>query len=249
MTNAKLSPLKQAFLALQDAQERVRALEAERNEPIAIVGIGCRIPAADDGGPEAFWTLLAEGRDAVSDALPARWRSVHAPAEDVPHRAHFAALLKHCDEFDAAFFGISPREAASMDPQQRLLLEIVWEALENASIAADSLYSSSTGVFVGIAGSDYSLLRVKTMSPAEIDGHFGSGLAHSIASGRISYLLGLRGPSLSIDTACSSSLVTVHLAVEALRRQDCNLALAGGVNVIVSTEASRTFSEFGNAGR
>ena len=245
MTNAKLSPLKQAFLALQDAQERVRALEAERNEPIAIVGIGCRIPAADDGGPEAFWTLLAEGRDAVSDALPARWRSVHAPAEDVPHRAHFAALLKHCDEFDAAFFGISPREAASMDPQQRLLLEIVWEALENASIAADSLYSSSTGVFVGIAGSDYSLLRVKTMSPAEIDGHFGSGLAHSIASGRISYLLGLRGPSLSIDTACSSSLVTVHLAVEALRRQDCNLALAGGVNVIVSTEASRTFSESG----
>ena len=144
-----------------------------------------------------------------------------------------------------SFSASPPREAAGIDPQQRLLLEVSWEALEHAGIAPTSVYGSATGVFVGICTSDYSLLRLATTSLSEIDGHFGSGMAHSIASGRISYLLELRGPSLSIDTACSSSLVAVHLASEALRRGECGLALAGGVNLILSTEASRAFAQSG----
>jgi acyl transferase domain-containing protein/acyl carrier protein len=239
------SSLRDAFLALQDAQERLAALKAELREPIAVIGLGCRIPGAPDPSPEGFWDQLQGGRDAVSAALPARWRDVGAQAREVPEPAHHAALLGAPDQFDEAFFGIAPREAASMDPQQRLLLEVAWEALEHAGIAPPSLYGSATGVYVGICTSDYSLLQLATTPLAEIDGHFGSGAAHSIASGRLSYLLGLRGPSLSIDTACSSSLVAVHQAIEALRLGDCDLALAGGVNVILSTEASRSFAQAG----
>ncbi|HEY4974435.1 MAG TPA: type I polyketide synthase, partial [Steroidobacteraceae bacterium] len=154
-------------------------------------------------------------------------------------------MLGQVDRFDAEFFGIAPREAAVMDPQQRLLLEVSWEALEHAGIAPTSIYGSATGVYVGICSSDYSLLRLATTPLSSIDAHFGSGSAHSIASGRISYVLGLQGPSVSLDTACSSSLVAVHLAVEGLRRGECSLALAAGVNVLLTTEGSRTFSQAG----
>jgi len=242
---SELSPLKQAFLALQEAQQRIAALEAARTEPIAIVGIGARIPGAEDG-PEAFWSLLRDQRDAVSDRLPARWRELQAAgAEEMPDSARYAALLERPDLFDAEFFGISPREAAGIDPQQRMLLEVTWEALEHAGIAPTALYGSKTGVFVGIAASDYSLLRLATTDRTEIDGHFGSDIALSIAAGRISYVLGLRGPAMSLDTACSSSLVATHLACDALRRNECTLALAGGVNAILSTEGSRTFAKSG----
>jgi acyl transferase domain-containing protein/acyl carrier protein len=240
-----LSPLKQAFLAVQDAQARIDVLESARVEPIAVVGIGCRIPGAE-GGADGYWDLLRNGSDAVSTGLPERWRELHAAGADgLPRAAEFAALLQHPDRFDAEFFGISPREAASMDPQQRLLLEVSWEALEHAGISPQALYGSATGVFTGICTSDYSLLHIATRPPADIDGHFGSGSAHSIASGRLSYILGLRGPSLSIDTACSSSLVAAHLACAAIRRGECDLAIAGGVNAIFTTEASRTFSVAG----
>jgi acyl transferase domain-containing protein len=242
----ELSPLKQAFLALQDAQARIDELESARTEPIAVIGIGCRIPGAE-AGVESYWDLLRNGRDAVSAGLPERWRELRASGagDRLPQAARFAALLQHTDRFDAEFFGISPREAVSMDPQQRLLLEVSWEALEHAGLSPQSLYGSSTGVFTGICTSDYSLLQLATTPPEQIDGHFGSGSAHSIASGRLSYILGLRGPSLSIDTACSSSLVAVHLACEAIRRGECDLAIVGGVNAILTTEASRTFAVAG----
>ncbi|HVY18070.1 MAG TPA: polyketide synthase, partial [Rhodopila sp.] len=237
------SPLRQAFLALQDAQERVAALEAERNEPIAVIGLGCRMPGGES--VDAFWDMLHRGHDAVSTDVARRWHDIRAEAEDAPDTIRHAALVDAPDQFDAEFFGIAPREAASMDPQQRLLLEVTWEALEHAGIAPTSLYGSPTGVYVGICTYDYSLLRLATTPLSDLDAHFGSGTAHSIASGRISYLLGLRGPSLSIDTACSSSLAAIHLAIEGLRRGECGMALAGGVNLILTTEASRTFARAG----
>jgi acyl transferase domain-containing protein/NADPH:quinone reductase-like Zn-dependent oxidoreductase/acyl carrier protein len=247
MSNStELSPLKQAFLALQDAQARIAALESARTEPIAVIGIGCRIPGAE-AGVAGYWDLLREGRDAVGSGLPDRWREIQACGADdrMPDATRFAALLQRQDRFDAEFFGIAPREAASMDPQQRVLLEVSWEALEHAGISPQSLYGSSTGVFVGMCTSDYSLLQIATTQPMDIDGHFGSGSAHSVASGRLSYILGLRGPSMSIDTACSSSLVAAHFACDAIRRGECDLAIVGGVNAIFTTEASRTFAAAG----
>src|SRR5262245_53399988 len=130
MNASGLSPLKQAFLALQDAQERAAALEAEKNAPIAIIGIGCRVPGATGICPAGFWQLLAEGHDAVSAALPQRWRETGVRAGEIAEHTEYAGLLSLPDQFDADFFGISPREAMSMDPQQRLLLEVSWEALE-----------------------------------------------------------------------------------------------------------------------
>jgi acyl transferase domain-containing protein/acyl carrier protein len=246
MSASELSPLKRAFLALQDAQLRIASLEAVQSEPVALIGVGARIPGAENG-PDAFWSLLENGCDAVDESLPQRWHELGAPGADeqMPPLTRFAALLRRQDLFDAEFFGISPREAAGMDPQQRQLLEVSWHALEHAGIAPSSLYGSRTGVFVGLTGSDYSLLRLASMSPTEIDGHFGSDVAHSIATGRLSYILGLRGPSVSIDTACSSSLVSIHLAAEAIRRGECDLAIAGGVNAVLTTEASRSFARAG----
>ena len=145
------------------------------------------------------------------------------------------------DLFDPEFFGISPREANSLDPQQRLLLEVTWEALENAGRTTKEIMGSLTGVFVGISGSDFYQLMVEA-GQAGIDAYLASGSAHSIASGRLSYFLGAQGPSISIDTACSSSLVAIHLAIQSLRNGDCDLALTGGVNVILTPEATISLS-------
>ncbi|MBD2580663.1 type I polyketide synthase [Oscillatoria sp. FACHB-1406] len=206
----------------------VRA-ETAFNEPIAIIGIGCRFPQASN--PEAFWRLLREGKDAISPAS-ARWEG-----ED------WGGFLTEIDRFDAHFFGISPREVREMDPQQRLLLEVSWEALENAGIPTERLGGSATGVFVGISSSDYSQLRLKTQQ--EPDAYSGTGNAHSIAANRLSYYLDLRGPSLSVDTACSSSLVAVHLAVNSLQAGECDRAIAAGVNLILSPELTQTFTQAG----
>ena len=157
-----------------------------------------------------------------------------------PHRVASqpvrAASLSAIDTFDAALFGIAPREAEGMDPQQRLLLEVGWEALEHAGLAPDGLQESATGVYVGVCSSDYAYLQIKSGDPELLDAHFTSGIAHSVFSGRLSYLLGLRGPSLTIDTACSSSLVAVHLACQGLRNGDCRMAIAGGVNLILAPD-------------
>jgi acyl transferase domain-containing protein len=238
-----LSPLKQALLALDRAQARIEELENSSHEAIAIVGIGCRIPGGENG-VEGYWRLLQEQKLAVSDGVATRLAD-SLQGRTLPPSARRAALLDRVDLFDPRHFGISPREAVGMDPQQRILLEVCWEALEDAAIDPFSLYQSLTGVYLGIASHDYAQLLSRRGDNGAIDPHFASGIASSVAAGRISYVLGLNGPCLSLDTACSSSLVAVHLACEALRRGECASALAGGVNLILSSEPSIAFAQAG----
>ena len=213
------------------------------DEPIAIVGIGCRFPGGVND-PEAFWRLLEDGRDAVTLVPPERW-DVEALYDPDPAAAgkvttRCGGFLGGVDRFDPAFFGISPREAVSIDPQQRLLLETSWEALERAGIAPDGLAESSTGVFVGVTYQEY---RSLAGGLEKLDGYLGTtGTLTSVAAGRISYVLGLKGPSLAVDTACSSSLVTVHLACQALRSGECSMALAGGVALMLTPTIFIEFS-------
>lgn len=213
--------------------------------PIAIVGIGCRYPGANN--PEAFWQLLRNGVDAISEVPQQRWdvNSFYDPNRATPGKMNtrWGGFLSKVDQFDAPFFGISPREAESLDPQQRLLLEICWEALENAGKAPSKLAGSNTGVFVGISNFDYSQLLAKQVSG--LDAYSGTGNAFSIAANRISYLLDLHGPSWAVDTACSSSLVAVHQACQSLRQGECEMALAGGVNLILTPQLTVTFSQAG----
>ncbi|HWE62333.1 MAG TPA: beta-ketoacyl synthase N-terminal-like domain-containing protein, partial [Chloroflexota bacterium] len=231
----QLSPVKQALLAVETLQARIDAMKRAATEPIAIVGLGCRLPGGA-GSPETFWQLLHEGVDAIS-AVPAdRWDvdAYYDPEPGKPGKmcTRYGGFLDGVDSFDAAFFDISPREAAAMDPQQRLLLEVAWEALEDAGQTREQLAGSQTGVFVGIYNSDYSWLKLA--DPATADVYAGMGTAHSVVAGRLSYLLDLRGPSMPVDTACSSSLVAIHLACQSLRTRESDLALAGGVNLILS---------------
>ncbi len=234
-----LSPLKRAFLALEAAEARVAELERAARAPIAIVGASCRVPGADD--PTAFWRVLESGEEQVGPTPADRWDgdALFDPNPETPGRiaARRAGYLKiPIDRFDAGLFGIAPREAQGMDPQQRLLLEVAWEALENAGKAPNRLERTPTGVYVGLAAGDYANMELKSHDQGLLDSHFASGIAHSIASGRISYLLGLQGPSVTIDTACSSSLVSIHLACQALRSGDCTMALAGGVNLMLAPD-------------
>jgi len=217
-------------------------LVAEVHEPIAIIGIGLKVPGASS--PSEFWSMLIEGRDAIG-AVPAdRWDNAayYDPNPGTAGKMYTerGGFLDRVDLFDADFFGIPPREAARMDPQQRLLIEAAWEALEDAGIAPPSLAGSDTSVFVGISSSDYAQLQMS--DPSLVDAYAGTGNAHSLAANRISYFLDLRGPSVAIDTACSSSLVAVHQAVGSLRKGESSIALAGGVNVLLSPEVNMVFS-------
>jgi acyl transferase domain-containing protein/NADPH:quinone reductase-like Zn-dependent oxidoreductase/SAM-dependent methyltransferase/acyl carrier protein len=233
-----LTPLKRAFLALEEAQARLAAAEGAAREPIAVIGAGCRLPGAD--GPAALWEVLRDGRD-TTGPIPADRFDVDAwydadPAVPGKIATRRGGFLGDVAGFDAGLFQIAPREAQGMDPQQRLLLEVAWEALEHAGLAPDALEGSPTGVYVGVASSDYAYLQLQACDRELFDAHYTSGVAHSVVSGRLSYLLGLAGPSVTVDTACSSSLVAVHQACLALRAGDCRLALAGGVNVILSPD-------------
>jgi 3-oxoacyl-(acyl-carrier-protein) synthase len=240
-----LSPLKRALLAIEELQARLQAVEQQAREPIAVVGLGCRIPGGANG-PESFWGLLREGRSGVREIPRDRWDvdARYDPNPDAPGKiaTRFGGFLDEVDQFDPQFFGIAPREALSMDPQQRLLLEVSWEALEDAGQSPTQLGQSRTGVYFGICGNDYAQLLLERNEPALLDMYYASGIGHSIASGRLSYVLGLQGPSLSVDTACSSSLVAVHLACQGLRNSECRMALAGGVNVILSPEVFSALS-------
>ncbi|MGR9086847.1 MAG: aminotransferase class I/II-fold pyridoxal phosphate-dependent enzyme [Gammaproteobacteria bacterium] len=211
-----------------------------QDEPIAIVGIGCRFPAAPD--VEAFWKLLQDGRDAVSLTPPGRWP--HAACEKTKSGlpvSEWGGFLDRIDGFEPQFFGLSQREAQRMDPQQRLLLEVSWEALEHAGIDPHALAGTDTGVFVAISHQEYWTLQLPNRE--DLDIHACTGNAGSIAANRISYLLDLHGPSMAVDTACSGSLVSVHLACESLRRGECAMALAGGVNLMVKPDLNIAFTE------
>ena len=231
---ANLSPKRLALLALELHTE-LESLRQAQSEPIAVVGIGCRFPGGANG-PEAFWRMLSEGVDAVTEVPKDRWDigRFYDPDPETSGKMYsrYGAFIEDVDRFDAPFFGIAPREAAQMDPQQRLVLEVVWEALEHAGQSPAALSQSATGVFLGVCTYDYSLLQLT--DPRHVETYASSGSAPSILSNRVSYLLDLQGPSLTVDTACSSSLVTVHLACQSLRRKECDVSLAGGVNLMLS---------------
>jgi acyl transferase domain-containing protein/acyl carrier protein len=238
--------LLKAVQAIDSLQSKLDAMERDRNEPIAIVGLSCRFPGSQD--PAAFWRVLSEGVDAVREVPEGRWdkNAYFDPDPSAPGKmhAHYGGFLDQVDLFDAGFFGISGREAETMDPQQRLLLEVTWEALENAGITSTELRGSSTGVFVGITTSDYARLAVANDSTA-LDVYTATGGALNVAAGRLSHVFGLNGPAMAVDTACSSSLVAVHLACQSLRGRECDLALAGGVNLLLTPEAFVCFAKWG----
>ncbi|RIK32671.1 MAG: beta-ketoacyl synthase [Anaerolineae bacterium] len=242
-----LSPLKQALLAVETLQSKLDAVKKAQREPIAVVGLGCHFPGGVNS-PEAFWQLLRDGVDAISEIPAERWDidAYYDADPEAPGKmsTRWGGFVQDVDQFDPQLFGISPREAVSMDPQQRILLETCWKALEHAGQAPDTLDGSRTGVFVGIVNDDYAKLQMAGDGASRIDTYYGSGVGRSIASGRISYVFGLQGPSVSIDTACSSSLVAIHLAVQSLRNQECDMALAAGTNTILSPETSIALSKY-----
>lgn len=231
---AKLSPQKLALLAAQ-LQTRLETLERSRSEPIAIVGIGCRYPGGIDG-PASFWELLRRGGDAISEVPSHRWDidAFFDADPDAPGKmtTRWGGFLDGVDKFDARFFGISPKEASRLDPQQRLILEVAWEALERAGQSREKFGGSATGVFVGVYGHEYSSLHANALN--SVDPYTGPGTALNVVAGRLAYLLDLKGPALVVDTACSSSLVAVHLACQSLRHGECSMAIAGGVNVMLT---------------
>ena len=232
-----LNQQQRALLAVINAEKRLAAREHAAREPIAVIGLGCRVPGGDN--PAGFWQLMQDGVDAITP-VPDRWdhAAFYNPDPDKPGciATRSGGFLRGVDQFDPALFAIAPREAEGIDPQQRLLLEVAWEALEHAGQAPDRLQDTPTGVYIGAGSSDYAYLQLKSGDVGLLDAHFTSGVAHSVFSGRLSYLLGLRGPSLTIDTACSSSLVAVHLACQSLRNAECRMAIAGGVNLILAPE-------------
>ncbi|MFL9462648.1 MULTISPECIES: type I polyketide synthase [Scytonema] len=238
---SQLSALQQSLFVVQKLKSKLTEIENAKTEPIAIIGMSCRFPGGAND-PERFWQLLHEGADTISEVPAQRWNinDYYDPNPDALGKMYTrtAGFLNEVDQFDPLFFGISPREAVSLDPQQRLLLEVSWEALENAAQPSNQLSSSQTGIFVGIGQNDYAQLQIKLGDPTRIDAYTGTGNGFCFASGRLSYVLGLQGPNMAIDTACSSSLVAVHLACQSLRAGECNLALAGGVQLILSPETT-----------
>jgi acyl transferase domain-containing protein len=244
MTRETQSTIKQALVELRALRTRAEVAEGTLRVPIAVTGMALRLPGgATDAA--SFAEILWRGVDTVSDIPAARWAldDYYADDPNAPGKmtTRFGAFVDDVDQFDAAFFGISPREAASMDPQQRLLLELAWEAFEDAGVAPDTLKGSRSGVYVGLGNCDYG--RAIFPNRDLIDSYFATGTSYSVAAGRIAYTLGLVGPAVTVDTACSSSLVALHLAVQALRLRECDAALVGGANLILSPELNVSFTK------
>jgi phthiocerol/phenolphthiocerol synthesis type-I polyketide synthase A len=240
----------EALRKIDDLTARLEIAEKGDTEPIAVVGMGCRLPGGADT-PDQFWRLLQDGGNGIVGVPSGRWNADAFYSDDhsvpgtiVSKEGGFLTSWRP-DEFDAEFFGISPREAAAMDPQQRLLLEVTWEALENAGITAPMIRGTQTSVFVGMTTYDYTLTLAGRLPPEEVDPHVPFGNAANFAAGRLSYFLGAHGPAVVLDTACSSSLVTVHLACQSLRRRESDQALVAGVNLMLSPENSVATSRWG----
>lgn len=223
----------------------LQELRKRASEPIAVIGMGCRLPGGANT-PGEFWKILRDGVDTIEEVPSERWNleEFYSPDPEEPGKAYIreGGFIKDVDLFDPQFFGITPKEANTMDPQQRLLLEVTWEALENACQSPEELSGSRTAVFIGMCGNDYSQMMLSAGND-RLTGYMASGSAHSIAAGRLSYFLGLQGPCLTIDTACSSSLAAVQMGFQSLRRRECNLAIVGGVNLILSPELMVVFSK------
>ncbi|MCH9699427.1 MAG: SDR family NAD(P)-dependent oxidoreductase [Gammaproteobacteria bacterium] len=229
-------------------EKRLEAAQNTVNEPIAIVGMSCRFPGAETG-LESFRQLLETGTDAITSMPQWRWQldDYYAAEPESSGKMYVreGGFINNLDYFDAGFFDISPREAMAMDPQQRLWLEVCWEALEDAGIVTEHLYGTQTGVFVGASSFDFAAIMAKKLPLNEVDAYLGTGASLNILAGRLSYYLGLTGPSMALDSACSSSLLAVHHACQSLRSKECELALAGGVNAILAPETYVAFCQAG----
>lgn len=219
---------------------------ADDGEPhaVAIIGMGCRFPGGIDS-PESFWQLLVAGRDAVTPMPEARRRLMGLNDGEAGKGTEHGGFLADVDQFDPMYFRIPPTVVNEMDPQHRLLLEVVWEALEDAGHPPATIAGTRTGIYVGIFSHDYEMLQVRKRDPASLNAYFSTGNAISIAAGRLAYMLGARGPTLSVDTACSSSLMAIHLACQSLRLGESRLALAAGVNLILAPQLTAAFANAG----
>ncbi|MFM8332695.1 MAG: type I polyketide synthase, partial [Candidatus Methylumidiphilus sp.] len=243
---SSVSPEQPYLEALKKASTKIKELLNENaalrgRGPVAVVGVGCRFPGGADT-PAQFWEMLAEGRDAVAEIPQERWDLAQwwDADPDAPGKSYVktAALLADVKGFDAGFFSITPKEAEAMDPQQRLLLEVSWEAFEDAGFDARRLAGLRGGVFVGLSNYDYIQAHVHSGDPERITPYSGSGVMFSTAAGRLSYFYDFSGPCITLDTACSSSLVALDQAIKSLRRGDCDLALAGGVSLMLSPDST-----------
>jgi amino acid adenylation domain-containing protein len=233
------SALKRALAAIQDLTARLEEERSARREPIAIIGMACRLPGGANT-PDGFWDVLSTGRDVISEPPEGRFDPA-IPASGL--RGGY--LNVPVDEFDAAFFSIAPRDAEQMDPQHRMLLELAWEALEDAAVPALSISGTRTGVYIGVSTGDYQQRQLTIRQSGSVGNPAATGGAPSVAAGRISHFLGLHGPCLALDTACSSSLVSIALAVQALRDRHADAALAGGVNLMLFSELTRALGAAG----
>ena len=242
----------QALAALRKMRAKLEALERRRCEPLAIIGIGCRIPGGVTD-PEGYWDLLQNGRHAVRKVPPDRWDpdKYFDPDPKAPGKTYtcWGGFIDGIDQFDAPFFGIAPTEARRMSPPQRLFLEVSWEALEAAGISPRSLSGTRTGVFVGATTNDYLQLQTKVQSEEDIDAYVATNNTLNVIAGRVSYTLGLQGPSMAIDTACSSSLVAIDRACRSLRDGEIDLVITGGVNVNITPDTFISASKWGMLAR
>lgn len=244
-SNTKMSPIKQALLKIRTLQTELDAERARRVAPIAIIGASCRLPGGSNS-LDLYWDNLANGVDAVTEPPEGRFTNGDGwvdPNPDAPGKTYTlrGGFLDNVDGFDPEFFRISPKEAVMMDPQQRLTLECAYEALESAGITLDDVMGSRTGIFSGICTVEY----LGSLKPEFVNPYTSVGTGASVVPGRVAYTFGLKGPSMSVDTACSSSLVTTHLAVESLRRGECNMALAGGIAMHLGPAGFVAFSKTG----